>query len=286
MSSAVGLRHVRTAALWTTIALIAAWTLFPFWWGFVYSLKPATHLFDATILPVLQYPPTPEHWEAEWADAFTQDGLVAALYNGVIVGLGAALLALGLGLPAAVGLVRFPLPRVMTAALITLFLLPRMVPPVVLALPLSLLARRAGIADTRLALVLFNATLSLPVAILVLQSALRELPPEILESARLEGASTRELLWRFILPLTAPSILAVGFLCVVFTWNEFLFALANHGAQNIMPSVAVAQLEDRDGIPFAHVGSHLTLIMLPPLILAFLAQRYLVRGLTFGALRD
>ena len=273
-------------ALWTAIALLVVWTLFPFWWGFAYSLKPATHLFDATLLPVLQYSPTPEHWQAEWADAFTPDGLGVALANGVIVGLCTALLALGLGLPAAVGLVRFPLPRLTTAALITLVLLPRVVPPVVLSLPVSLLLRRLGIADTRLALVLFNTTLALPVAVLVLQSALREVPPEILEAARLDGASTLELLWRFLLPLTAPAILAVGLLCAVFTWNEFLFALSNHGAHNIMPSVAVAQLEDRDGIPFEHVGSHLTLIMVPPLILAFLAQRYLVRGLTFGALRD
>ena len=177
-------------------------------------------------------------------------------------------------------------PPFLSPGLVGLFLLPRALPPVVTYLPASLLAWRFGLADSRLALVLFDTTLALPAPILVLHSAVRELPPEIPEAARLDGTGAFGLIWRFVVPLTAPAVLAVAFLCFVLSWNEFLFVLTNHGERTIMPSVVVALQEDRDGIPFEHVGSHLTLIVLPPLLLAFLAQRYLVRGLTFGAVND
>ena len=271
--------------MWTVITLVVAWSLFPFWWGFVYSFKPPAHLFDATLLLLLQFSPTLEHWQVEWEEAFRQDGMGAALLNGIAVGLGTALVAVVVGLPAAVGLARFPHPPRLAAALVGLFLLPRVLPPVVTYLPASLLAWRFGLSDTKLALVLFDTALALPLAILVLHSAAREIPGEILEAARLDGMGSLGLLWRFILPLLRPAVLAVGFLCFALSWNEFLFACTNHGERTIMPAV-VALLEDRDGIPFEHVGSHLTLIVLGPLLLAFLAQRYLVRGLTFGAVRD
>ena len=172
------------------------------------------------------------------------------------------------------------------AGLVVLFLLPRALPPVVTYLPASLLAWRFGMNDTRLALVCFDTTLALPLTILVLHSAVRELPLEVLEAARLDGTGPLGLLLRFIVPLLRPAVVAVGFLSFVASWNEFLFAFTNHGERTIMPSVVVALLEDRDGIPFEHVGSHLTLIVLPPLLLAFVAQRYLVRGMTLGAVHD
>lgn len=271
---------------WAIIALVVVWSVFPFWWGFASSFKPPAYLLDATMLPILQYPPTLEHWQTEADEAFRQDGMAAALLNGVEVGVATALVALLIGVPAVVGLARFGRCRLLVASLVGLFLLPRVLPPIVTYLPASLLASRFGLADTQVALVLFDATLSLPLAIPVLHSAVRELPEEILEAARLDGTGPLGLLWHFVLPLIRPAVVAVGFLTFVLSWNEFLFALTNHGERTIMPSMVVTLLEDRDGIPFEHVGSHLTLIVLPPLLLAFLAQRYLVRDLTLGAVRD
>jgi len=94
--------------MWTAISLVVAWSLFPFWWGFVYSFKPPAHLFDATLLPLLQFSPTLEHWQVAWEGDFRQDGMGEALLNGIAVDLGTALVAVVVGLPAAVGLARFP----------------------------------------------------------------------------------------------------------------------------------------------------------------------------------
>ena len=122
----------------------------------------------------------------------------------------------------------FPHPPRLAAALVGLFLLPRVLPPVVTYLPASLLAWRFGLSDTKLALVLFDTALALPLVILVLHSAAREIPGEILEAARLDGTGSLGLLWRFILPLPAGGP-GRGFLCFALSWNEFLFAFTNHG---------------------------------------------------------
>lgn len=169
--------------------------------------------------------------------------------------------------------------------LVILFLLPRLLPPVVIALPFAALMAWLGLADTILALIIAHTTLTLPLAILILYSTITELPTDLLDAALVDGCGLFEALRRIIIPLLLPALLATGALCFAQSWNEFLYALMNVQQHAQTAPLAIASLLNKDGIEFEYVGSHLLLVTLPPLLLAIIARRYLVRGLTLGAVK-
>ena len=165
------------------------------------------------------------------------------------------------------------------------FLSQRFLPPMVTAIPFFLVMKNLKLLDTQLALILANTTFVIPFAVLILQDVFRELPRELEESAYVDGASTFQAFYRIALPLAAPAIAAAGVICFAFAWNEFIFALILT-YQNAQPiTVIIAGLEHTQGIQFWFVATRLLIAILPPAILALLAQRYIVRGLTFGAVK-
>jgi multiple sugar transport system permease protein len=135
-------------------------------------------------------------------------------------------------------------------------------------------------------LIAAHTTFGLPLAILILYSAMIDIPGELLDAALIDGCELQDALRLIIVPLLGPALLAAGALCFAQSWNEFFYALMNVQQHAPTAPLAVAALLNKDGIEFEYVGSHLLLVMLPPLLLALLAQRYLVRGLTLGAVKD
>jgi multiple sugar transport system permease protein len=136
-----------------------------------------------------------------------------------------------------------------------------------------------------LALILANATFTMPFAVLIMQDVFRELPKELEESAWVDGASRFQSFWHIALPLAAPAVAAAAVICFAFSWNEFIFALilTLKDAQPI--TVVIAGVEHTQGIQFWFVATRLLFAILPPTLLALTAQRYIVRGLTFGAVK-
>jgi multiple sugar transport system permease protein len=152
-------------------------------------------------------------------------------------------------------------------------------------IPIFVLARTLGLIDTIPGLVLFDVPLILPFAVLILHDAFRQVPPELEEAALVDGGSWWRILWQITLPLSWPAVLAAATICFAFAWNEFPFALTFY-QQNLptMPLV-VSSLETKDGIEMGYVGVNLVVALLPPVCLSLLAQRYIVRGLTFGTVK-
>jgi multiple sugar transport system permease protein len=170
--------------------------------------------------------------------------------------------------------------------LLVLFVLPRIVPPMVVVIPFSMMMHWLGLTDTLLALIIAHTTLALPLTVLILYSVLTELPSELLDAAQVDGCNPFEVLRLIVVPLLLPAMLAAGVLCFAQSWNEFLFALMNGQKWSWTAPQAVASLITKDGIEFEYVGTHLLLVMLPPPLLALLARRYLVRGLSLGTVKD
>lgn len=278
------LRGLARAARAAVFAGILVWSLFPFWWAATYSLKRPENLFDASALPFLQFRPTAEHWRSELDNLFTSDGLGYALITGTEVALGVVAVCLLLGIAAAVGLLRMRRSGGPAAPILGLVLLPRLLLPIVLAIPFFLLGRAFGLHDTRVWLVMNQSVLAIPFAVVILQEAARAAPAEIFEAAQLDGASWARIAFGIMPPLIAPAIVAAAAIAFSTSWNEYLFAVMNHAQRALTPPVAIMLLDDRDGIPFAHVGSHLTLVLLPPLLLTIVLQRFIVRGIADGAL--
>ena len=257
------------------------WVIFPFYWAFLNSIKKPAETFEPTWIPFLQFTPTLEHWQAELAIPEIRH----ALLNSTMIAVGAATLAVFLGTLAAYALARFRFNRPSNSGLTTWFISQRVMPPVLFVIPFFLLMRQLRLLDSVWALILLNATFTLPFPVIILSQMFRELPLELEEAARVDGASRFQTFVRIALPLVAPGLVAAWIICLAFSWNEFLFALALTSKSALpMPGLS-AGAEHTRGVQFWFVGVRVMLTMLPPTILALLAQRYVVRGLTLGAVK-
>jgi multiple sugar transport system permease protein len=263
----------------TSVALLLV--LFPFYWAFLNSIKRPEETFQPSWIPFLQFQPTLEHWRSQLATPEIRH----ALLNSTIISIGAATLALLLGTLAAYALARFRFNRPSNGALTTWFISQRVLPPVMFITPFFLLMRQFKLLDSVWALVLLNATFTLPFAVIILSQTFRELPRELEEAALVDGASYFQSFFWIVLPLALPGLAATWVICMAFSWNEFLFALSLTSQSAIPMPVIIAGAEHTRGVQFWFVGVNVLMTMLVPIVLALLAQRYIIRGLTLGALK-
>lgn len=165
------------------------------------------------------------------------------------------------------------------------FLSQRFLPPIVTVVPFLLIMSQLKLIDTRLALILVNITFNLPFAIVIMRQAFIDLPIELEEAAMVDGASFFGTFTRIALRLTAPAMAATLMIILAYSWNELLFAL-NLGTLNAktVPALVAGSAGTR-GIQFWFVAVRALIALIPPTILALLAQRYIVGGLTFGAVK-
>ncbi len=272
-----------TVVRYILVLVVVAWAIFLIYWGVVTSLKPPAETFTITgiSIPFLQFQPTLENWRTELSTRESR----FTLANSVVVAVLATLVAMLLGVPAGYALARFQFRRMKNRDLTVWFLSQRVLPPVVVVIPFFLLMRTLKLLDTQLALILLNATFTLPFAVVISRQAFQELPAELEEAAAVDGCSDFTAFFRIAFPLAAPTLVAVAAICVAFTWNEFLFALALTSLKAKTFPVYLAGAEDTRGVQFWFMATRAILALGPPTVLALLIQRYIVRGLTFGAVK-
>jgi multiple sugar transport system permease protein len=160
-----------------------------------------------------------------------------------------------------------------------------MVPPITLAGAWFTMARTVGLDNTFTGLILAHTVLNLPMALWLMAVFVREVPKELEEAARIDGASTPILLWRVVLPIIAPGLAATGVLTFVFSWNEFAVALNLTSKQTATVPVAIAKFAQDFEIQYTQMAASAALSILPALILLLIGQRYIVKGLTQGAVK-
>ncbi|GIK43261.1 MAG: binding-protein-dependent transport systems inner membrane component [Chloroflexota bacterium] len=267
-------------AIVVLVALL--WVIFPFYWAFLNSIKKTAEIFRPTWIPWLQFTPTLDHWTSELAIPETRQ----AFLNSILISMGAATLATILGTMAAYALARFHFTRPSNGSFTIWFISQRIMPPVLFVIPVFLLMRQFNLLDSVWGLILLNATFNLPLPVIILSQMFRELPAELEDAACIDGASRFQSFILVALPLVAPGLIAAWTLCLAFSWNEFLFALALANKSAIPMPISSASVEGTRGVQFHYVGVRVLLTMLPPTILALLAQRYIVRGLTLGAVKE
>ena len=263
------------------IIIMMIWVLFPFYWAFLNSIKKPAETFQPTWIPWLQFQPTLEHWISELSIREVRN----ALKNSTIIAVSSATLALTLGTLAAYALARFRFHRPENGSLTTWFLSQRVLPPVVVVIPFFLLMRQLHLLDSVWSLVLLNATFTLPFPVIILSQMFRELPIELEEAAMVDGATRLQVFTRIALPLVLPGLVATWIICMALSWNEFLFALSLTSNKAIPMPVIIAGAEHTRGVQFWFVGVRVLLTMLPPTLFALAAQRYIIRGLTLGAVK-
>ena len=264
--------------------LVAALIAFlPFYWAISISIRDPLETFTVSGLavPFLQFQPTMTSWIEELSVGEAQ----RALTNSSIIALGTAVGLLALGTPAAYALARFRFRRLSNQNLTLWFLSQRVLPPIVTVVPVFMIMRQLHLLDTRLALIVVNITFNMPFVVIILRQGFLEIPKELEEAALVDGANHINIFWHVSLRLALPSLMAALLISIAYTWNEFLFALTISSRESITVPVHMAGAAGTRGIQFWFVGVRVLIAMAPPVILALLAQGFIVRGLTVGALK-
>jgi len=276
-------RHVSYLGYSLLAIAVAAMTFLPFYWAVSLSIRNPAEAFTVSGLavPFVQYQPTLANWKTELATGETQKALV----NSTVIALCTALLTLVVGTPAAYAIARFRFRRPSNQNITLWFLSQRVLPPVATAIPFFLIMRFLGLLDTHLALILLNTTFNLPIVVVIMRQAFIDLPIELEEAALVDGANHLDIFLGISLRLAAPSLVAAVLIVIAFTWNEFLFALMIGMLKAKVIPVHMAGAVDTRGVQFWFVAVRTLIAMTPPVVLALLAQRYIVRGLTFGAVK-
>ena len=265
------------------IALCLIWAIFPFYWAVTTSLRKPAETFTVAGLavPFLQFKPTLENWTAEIKVPENQQ----ALKNSTIIAFSSAMLATILGTLAGYGLARFKFHKPENPDLTIWFLSQRVLPPVVVAIPFFLLARQFQALDKVSTLIILNTTFNLPFAVIIMSQLFKELPIELEQAALVDGYSRIGAFFKVALPLSTPGLVATGIICLAFAWNEFMFALILAQRKAITIPYIISGASDTRGIQFWFIATRALMAMVPPTILALTVQKFIVRGLTFGAVK-
>jgi sorbitol/mannitol transport system permease protein len=273
---------VLSGSRWSrNLLAILAWAVallmfFPVLWMVLTGFKQERDAFTSS--PKLIFEPTLDQF-----DAVFSGGVGTALLNSAWTTTASTLLVLLLAIPAAYALSMRPVEK--WQDVLFFFLSTRMLPVVGAIVPIYVIARDASLLDNVWTLVALYTAMNLPIAVWMLRSFMLEVPGEILEAARVDGADTHQELRRVLLPVIAPGIAATALICVIFAWNEFLLAVNLTSVRAQTVPVYLVGFITSEGAFWARLSAAATLAAIPVLLAGWLAQRYLVRGLTLGAVK-
>lgn len=263
---------------WLAVLLFLAFELFPIYWIVQMAFKHNVQIY--AMPPEFLFKPTLENFA--YIMERTQPYL-GNLKNSIIVALSTTGLCALVGTPAAYALsrARFRSKQTVLFSILTA----RMLPPVAIALPLFLIMRNLGLVNTYVGIVLAHSTFILPLMVWIVKTFFDEVPVELDEAARIDGASPLGAFARVALPLAGPGLAAAGTLAIIFSWNEFFFSLVLTGAATRTMPVALAAFVGAITLEWGRMAAGATLTIGPIIVFTFLAQRVLVRGLTGGAVK-
>ena len=265
-------RRVLVALLGWGVALVL---FFPILWMVLTGFKSEVAAISTSPL----FTPTLE----SYAEVLTRADYVRYAINSVVVSVGGTVLALLFSIPAAYSMAFHPTAR--TRGTLLWMLSTKMLPPVGVLLPIYLLFRSAGLLDSRIGLVAIYALMNLPIVVWMLFTFYKEVPNEILEAGRMDGARTWAEVWHLLLPLTLPGVASTGLLSLILCWNEAFWSL-NLTVSSAAPLTAfIASFSSPEGLFFAKLSAASTMAVAPILVFGWFSQRQLVRGLTFGAVK-
>ncbi|MEA3338166.1 MAG: carbohydrate ABC transporter permease [Chloroflexota bacterium] len=267
------LRRVVLIALQMLVLIIV---LIPFFWMFSVSLKPANEPFA---IPARLWPdnPTIENYKTAFQPEFRRYFL-----NSAIISLATIVISISVGLLAAYSFSRFQIRGF--GFLLVAIILAQMFPVATIIIPIFKMVREAGLLNTYFGLIIAYITITLPVSIWMLLGFIGNIPPDLEESAMIDGASRFQAFWKVVVPLARPGIVATAVWIVVVTWQEFMFALAFTQTREMRTvSVGMNDYIGQYGIRYGELMASSVMFSIPIVVVFFILQRQFVAGLTAGA---
>ena len=267
-------RRLRRGTFWCLLILTLAFLLFPLVWMALGSFK--------TQVDFMAYPP---RWLfrptlANYEKVLIGGDFLKFTWNSLVIAAGSTAMSLILGVPAAYGIARYHQTRLGVAMLAA-----RMAPGIAFLIPWFIVFSELHMVDTYPAVMLTHMVVVLPLVIWVLVGFFEDLPRELEESGLIDGCGVLGVFRRIALPLARPGIVATAILGVIASWNNFIFSLVIAGNSTRTLPVAIFNFVSYDSLNWGGLTAASSLITLPVLLMAFLVQKHIVRGLTIGALK-
>jgi sorbitol/mannitol transport system permease protein len=274
-------RAISPQKKWTFTILawiVALIIFFPILWTFLTAFKTEG---DAILFPPAFLPP---HWTLEnFAEVQARSDYFRHFFNSVIISVGSTIVGLIIGVPAAWSMAFSPTKR--TKDVLMWMLSTKMMPAVGVLVPIYLIFKNLNLLDTVGGLTGILMLINLPIMIWMLYTYFREIPVDILEAARMDGAELWKEIVFVLLPLAVPGIASTMLLNIILAWNEAFWTLNLSAAQAAPLTAFIASYSSPEGLFWAKLSAASTLAIAPILILGWFSQKQLVRGLTFGAVK-
>jgi multiple sugar transport system permease protein len=288
-------RHILGRVLvYGALILWAFICLFPIYWTVTTSFKSAVDVTQGHIIPFVDFMPNWKGWRSLGLSPDTifeistpRTEFVSRFENSVITAVGASLLAVVLGSLAAYGLSRFryKFGFMKNDDILFFFISQLILPPVVLALPFLVLYKALALLDTDIGLILIYTLTVLPIVIWIMRDQFDSIPVELDEAALVDGLSVWGVFVRIIVPLALPGMVAAFILSLVLCWNEYFFAALLTGSDAKTLPVMVASQTGSQGINWWSMAALSTAAIAPLAVIGVLLERYIIKGLTAGAVK-
>ncbi len=271
-------KTAKTLWIYAGLVLCLATFIGPIVWFFMLAIRPPATAFQMP--PVIAFKPT--------LDAFVHTVIDPGAngrqaINSLIVAVGAVLLNLPFSVPAAYALSRYRVKGKKYVMLWYLGLL--MAPPVAFLIPYFILMTRVGLSGTYLSMILVLQTLTIPFSVWLMKSFIDEVPVELEEAARVDGARWYVVMLRITLPLVRPGLIVTSMFAFVFAWNNAAFPLVLSSQTTATLPIGTLGYFATSGVTWSFIGAAAVIAMLPPMIIFLIFDKYVVRGLTFGAVK-
>ncbi len=230
----------------------------------------------------------PEFLGADWTldnytEVWARSDYPRFFWNSVVISIGSTLLGLAIAIPAAWSMAFAPGKR--TKDLLMWMLSTKMMPAVGVLIPMYLIFQRTGLFDTRIGLILALMLMNLPIIVWMLYTYFKEIPGEILEAARMDGASLKNEILYVLMPMAVPGIASTMLLNIILAWNEAFWTITLTTVDAAPLSAFIASFSAPQGLFYAKLSAASTMAIAPILIVGWFSQKQLVRGLTFGAVK-
>ena len=286
-------QQYRRVKLTVTHILLIVWAvicLFPIYWLAITSFKLPIAVFRGPkYLPWIDFEPTLDAWNYLLSGP-VQHKVVSSWSNSAILALSSAVLAVIIGSMAGYGLTRF---RYFVPGLnwgnndVAFWIISqRMLPPVVVILPFLIMYRFVGLVDTHVGMILAYTVFNLPFAVWIMRDFFSSLPVDLEESALIDGASRMQAFRKIVLPLSTPGLVATFLFCMMFSWNDYLFALMlTFSRASTMPMYIAGEGTQTYGPQWWYLSALSLLAVAPMIVVALLVERYITRGLVVGAIK-
>jgi multiple sugar transport system permease protein len=274
-------RFQRVLLLWTPLVVLMVFTLFPFWWMLVTSVKPDAELYDVRQPPLWAKTVTFEHYR----ELFTRLPFATWVRNSLVVSAAATLISLAIGTLAGYSLARLRFRGATTLG--TIIFVAYLVPTTLLFLPLAYVIRWLGLYNTPFALIVAYPTFLVPFCSWYLMGYFKTIPRELEECAMIDGCTRGRALRRIVLPLATPGILSAAIFAFTFSWNEFIYALTfvQSPGYKTIPVGVVGQLSTGDVLFWGKLMAAAVLGSIPIALIYSTVSGHFAAGLTAGAVK-